>query len=506
MPFNFEPGWADRYPPLPVVIDFLKREQIEAYLVGGPVRDLLLGRQQIADLDFVGPENGLTVARRAADALGAAYYPLDEQRGFGRVVFEPQPDDRHSHPVHLDFVTFQGESLLEDLRARDFTINTLAISLTDPPRLIDPLQGQRDLEIGLIKAASPAAFRQDPVRVIRAVRQAVEFNFSIEAKTEEQLRQVGPILTFSSPERKREELLKLLNTPAPGRAVRGLDHYQLLPDLLPEVETMQAVSQGPPHHLDVFDHTVTALDAWAEMLQTGLPDSLEQFHPQIECYLDKKLAGELTRRELMPLAILWHDVGKPLTRTGTGSKEDRIRFIGHERASADIARQVMKEFRFSNQAIDFVTGIIANHMRPLLLAADGGKISRRAIYRYFRATENQGERCGVAVLLHALADHQATYLPNSDQEETARARLLAVSRQLLAAYFEARERVVDPEPLLTGRDLIEKFGLSPGPLIGRLLARLKEAQATGQVGDPASALIFIENDPEFIKDRSKSDL
>lgn len=506
MPLNFEPDWADRYPPLPAVIDFLKQAQIEAYLVGGPVRDLLLGRKQIADLDFVGPESGLTVARQVADALGAAYYALDERRGFGRVVFEPQPDERASAPVHLDFVTFQGESLLADLQARDFTINALAISLTGPPRLIDPLHGQRDLETGLIKAASPAAFQQDPVRVIRAVRQAVEFNFSIEAKTEEQLRQAGPDLIFSSPERKREELLKLLNTPAPGRAVQGLDHYHLLPYLLPEIETMQSVSQGPPHYLDVFDHTIEALHAWAEMLKIGPPDSLARFHPHLEQYLDKTLAGELTRRELMPLAILWHDVGKPLTRTRTGSKKDKIRFIGHEKASADIARQLMREFRFSNQAIDFVAGIIANHMRPLLLAADGGKISRRVIYRYFRATENQGEQCGVAVLLHALADHQATYPPGSIQEETARASLLAMCRQLLAAYFEARQRLVDPEPLLTGRDLIEKFGLSPGPLIGRLLARLKEAQATGQVGDPASALAFIENDPELIEDRSKSDL
>jgi tRNA nucleotidyltransferase/poly(A) polymerase len=441
-----------------------------------------------------------------ADALGAAYYPLDESRGFGRVVFEPQPNERSSHRVHLDFATFQGESLLEDLQARDFTINALAISLTDPPRLIDPLAGQRDLETGQIKAASPAAFQHDPVRVIRAVRQAVEFDFSIEARTEKHLQQAGPGLIISSPERKREELVKLLNTPAPGRAVQRLAHYHLLPYLLPEVEAMQGVSQQPPHYLNVFDHTTRALDAWAAMLKTGLPDLLAGSQPQIERYLDKKLAGELTRRELMPWALLWHDVGKPLTRTGTGSKEDRIRFIGHERASADIARRVMKEFRFSNQAIDFVGRVIANHMRPLLLAADGGKISRRVIYRYFRATNDQGEQTGVAVLLHALADHQATYPPGSIQEQTARALLLAVSRQLLAAYFEARNRVVDPEPLLTGRDLIDEFGLTPGPLIGRLLARLIEAQATGQVGDRASALAFIENDPDLIESRSKSDV
>jgi len=503
MAIKFESDWGRNYPPLPEVIDFLQMEQIETYLVGGPVRDLLLEREHIADLDFVGLENGLMVARRVADALGAAYYPLDEERGVGRVVCESQSGEDGSLRIHLDFATIRGETLLADLQDRDFTINAIAINLTGPSQLIDPLQGQRDLEIGQIKAVSPVAFQNDPVRVIRAVRQAIEFNFSIEVKTGQHLQQAAPILTTISPERKRDELLKLLNTTAPGRAVQLLDRYQVLSHLLPEVETTRAVSQGPPHHLDVFDHTARALDAWADMLKTGLQGVLSQFQPQVEQYLDEELAGNLTRRQLIPLALLWHDVGKPLTRTAT---ENKIQFIGHERRSAQIARRVMKEFRFSNQAVEFVGRVIANHMRPLLLAADGGKISRRAIYRYFQATDGMGEQTGVAVVLHALADHRATYPPNSTQEQTARKRLLAASQQLITAYFDKRDQVVDPAPLLAGRDLIEIFGLPQGQLIGLLLTRLKEAQATGQVADRASALDFIENDPDFIKNRSKSDV
>jgi poly(A) polymerase len=338
------------------------------------------------------------------------------------------------------------------------------------------------------------------------VRQAIEFNFSIEVKTGQHLQQAAPILITTSPERKREELLKLLNTTAPGRAVQLMGRYQVLSHLLPEVETTREVSQGPPHHLDVFDHTARALDAWADMLKTRLPEILSQFQPQVEQYLDEELAGNLTRRQLLSLALLWHDVGKPLTRTIAGATKNKIQFIGHERKSAQIAQRVMKEFRFSNQAVEFVRRVIVNHMRPLLLAADGGKISRRAIYRYFQATNGMGEQTGVAVILHALADHRAIYPPESTQEQTARKRLLAVSQQLIAAYFDKRGQVVDPAPLLAGRDLIEIFGLPQGQLIGLLLARLIEAQAMGQVADRASALDFIENDPDFIKNRSKSDV
>jgi hypothetical protein len=145
-------------------------------------------------------------------------------------------------------------------------------------------------------------------------------------------------------------------------------------------------------------------------------------------------------------------------------------------------------------------------MRPLLLAADGGKISRRAIYRFFRATDATSVEAGVAVALHALADHGATYPPKSVQGQPARKRVLAVIDQLIAAYFEQRERVVDPPPLLNGRDLIETFGLKQGRLIGLLLDRLREAQATGQVADRTAAIAFIESDPDFIEHRSKSEV
>jgi putative nucleotidyltransferase with HDIG domain len=484
-------------PLLQQVIKSLQTHHLEAYLVGGAVRDMLLGREQIVDLDFAVPGDGLAVARRVANSLNAAFYPLDAERGTGRVVFNrgATPLEGASHlQSYLDFASVRGSTLLDDLVDRDFTINAIAISLTEPFQLIDPLAGRRDLEQRQIRVASAAAFSHDPVRTLRAVRQAVELDFAIEAETEAYLRAAAPGLSGISPERQRDELLKLLNTPAPGQAVQMLRQLGLLPYILPEVEPMIGVSQGPPHHLDVFDHTTAALDAWAAMLQSGLADLPAHLQGVVSQELNQPLAGNLTPQTLLPLALLLHDTGKPQTRSET-ERPFKVHFHGHEKISAKIARKLMQRFHFSNQAADFVETGVAQHMRPLLLAW-GEKVSRRAIYRFFRDTGGSSYQAGVAVALHALADQRATYAPGEGGPELQELRELVY--KLITAYFEQREQVVDPPPFLTGRDLIKSLGLTEGRLVGLLLNRLKEAQATGEVVDRETALAFIQADADFM--------
>lgn len=482
------------YPLLQQTVEILRAQQVEAYLVGGAVRDLLLERPEIVDFDFVTAREGLKVARRVADALGAAFYPLDAERDTGRVVYQA---GRGDSPTYLDFASFRGADLQADLADRDFTINAIAMSLAG--QVIDPLEGQQDLQAGWIRAASPEAFQRDPVRVLRAVRQAAAFRFRIETGTEQALRQAAPLLNRVSPERQRDELLKLLNTPAPGESIRQLHHLGVFPPWLPEVEAMVGVTQSTPHYLDVFDHTATALDIWAERWQEadfGLPPHL---HAQVLPYLSQSLGSNLTQASLMPLALLFHDAGKPQSRTEE-FKEGRLKihFYGHERKSAPLVRRAMKRFHFSSQATDFVEMVVTQHMRPLSLASAAGsqgEVSRRAIFRFFQDCAGHPYNAGVAVTLHALADHFATYPPGKGQQ--AEAALRAVINPLLTAFFEQREEMIDPPLLLSGRDLMDTLGLPQGPLIGLLLRRLKEAQATGQVTTYEGALEFIKADPDF---------
>jgi tRNA nucleotidyltransferase/poly(A) polymerase len=493
MKLNLKGGWLNDHPLLQKVADISRSHQTEIYLVGGAVRDLLLGRETIVDLDFAVPDDGLAIARQVANLLSVAFYPLDLARGTGRVVYNA-PSAYGLQKSYLDFATFRGATLLDDLADRDFTINAIALSLTNPDQLIDPHQGQRDLAAGQIQAVSEAAFDHDPVRVLRAIRQATEFNFSIEAQTQQLLSRAAPRLIHVSPERQRDELVKLLNTPAPGQAGQMLLHLDVLPHILPEVKAMSKVNQSPPHYLDVFDHTTAALDAWATMRLNNFSEVPVGLQAAVQQYLNDPLAGNVTPQILMPLALLLHDTGKPLVRTQAA---DKIQFLGHEKESAKIARQVMQRLHFSGQAIGFVEKVVAHHMRPLMLAE--GKVSRRAIYRLFRDTTGGNYQAGVAVALHALADQRATYPPGQGKAEEQ--ALLEVIHKLIAAYFEQRNQVVAPPPLLTGRDLIKELGLNPGQLVGLLLNRLKEAQAVGQVHTRDQALDFIKADPDFLADR-----
>ncbi|RMF01156.1 MAG: CCA tRNA nucleotidyltransferase [Chloroflexi bacterium] len=488
--------WLTQHHLLQRVVNVLHAQQVDAYLVGGAVRDFLLGRKNIVDLDFAVPVDGVAAARLVADALDAAYYPLDAERGTGRVVFD-RPAGSSSTRFYLDFASFRGRDLPTDLRDRDFTINAIALSLTGAPALIDPLNGLRDLENGQIKAVSNGAFRRDPVRVIRAVRQAVDFGFSIESRTAEQITQAADLLPLVSAERQRDELLKLLNTPAPGHAVRQLHRLQILPHILPEVAQMAGVTQSAPHHLDVFEHTLAAMDAWVELNSAGWPDIEETLRPKLPDYLRTLLPGELPVFKLMPLALLLHDTGKPRTRSQTGAAGQRkIQFLGHEKESAEVTRQVAHRLRLSGVARDFLETVVLHHLRPGLLSREPS-LSRRAIFRFFQATDRQTFHAGAAVCLHALADHRATFAPGQGHQEEQ--TLLAVVNRLLAGYFEQRERLIEPPPLLSGRELIRELGLKPGPTIGQLLHRLKEAQATGVVSTRAEALAFVQSDPDFAR-------
>ncbi|MDM8520041.1 HD domain-containing protein [Anaerolineales bacterium HSG6] len=478
--------WLAQQPLLKQVVDILQSKQIESYLVGGAVRDMLLGRTVVPDLDFVVPKNGLKIARFVADSLGGAFYPLDESRDTGRVICND------AHKSYLDFSSYRGPDLLTDLAVRDFTINAIALKLNDSLDIIDPFQGQVDIEQKRIQLVSDEALQNDPIRVLRAVRQSIKFDFTIEPKTEQQIKISAPLLIENvSPERQRDELIKLLNTPRPGQALKSLHELSILAHIMPEVSAMVGIAQSAPHHLDVFEHTVVTLDIWGANLLSSIASAshplsvLSPWQAELEGYLTQQLAGNISCKALIPFAILLHDTGKPVTQTHDNGK---IRFLGHEQESVKIAHRTMSNLRFSGEAIAFVTMIVKNHMRPLSLSLQDG-VSRRAIYRLFRANRYKSVQSGIALGLHALADHYGTY--PAGEGKAAEEKLLAVVVNMFKAYFEQNDKLINPSPILTGRDIIDRFNIKQGRLIGRLLRDLKEAQAIGEVMDEDSAVEFI---------------
>ncbi len=458
---------------------------VRLWPVGGAVRDALLGRS-IHDWDFAVERDALGLARAVADALGGDFYPLDAERDTGRVILTTESGAR----MELDFAVLRGETLEADLAARDFTVNALALG--ENGVVVDPTGGRDDLQARRVRAVSEWVFRDDPLRLLRAVRIEAELGFEIEPETVGRILRDAPWLAQPSAERIRDEFARLLALPGAAASLRRLDELSLLVYVIPELETLKGVEQSPPHYLDVWQHTLATMDALEGIIAAicgsnnssgsawgDLARVLGQFAGDVSAHLAVEVSGGRDRATLLKLAALLHDVGKPRTRSQ--DEDGHIHFYNHEPVGAQIAVKRMAQLRFSRDEEERVRVIVGQHLRPAFLA-QGGPLTRRAIYRYFRATGC----AGVDVVLLALADHLAIWGPRL--EEARWARLLDVAETLLTHWFERHEETISPPPLITGGDLIAAFGLEPGPQIGRLLELLREAQAAGEVRTREEAL------------------
>lgn len=491
---HFEEGIVEHPLPFPPLLqqirEILLGEPGPVYLVGGAVRDALLGRENY-DLDFVLPKGAVRLAFRVANALMAPAYVLDDQRDTGRVVL--------AYPnTMLDFASFRAPDLEADLQDRDFTINALAIPATAQSRqaVIDPTGGLQDLQQQTIRAIHPQSLANDPVRSIRAVRLAASLGFKITDDTKSLITSAVPALDSISAERKRDELLKIMLTSRPGDALQQMEQLGLLPALLPEVADLSGLSQSPPHFEDVLAHTRRVLDYLVNLEQQLFsedtsPDpalviaqqSLARFSPYLEKYLAEPVDGGLDRHVILRLGALFHDVGKKETQEIDA--DGRIRFFGHAAVGAKMAGKRLRALSLSKSAITQVKRIIEGHMRPLsLVQAQGSSPSRRAVYRFFQAAQENG----LDICLLALADHLATH--DGPGEEESWLALLGLVEHLFEYYFEKPEEAVKPPQLLSGRDLIDLLGMKPGPEIGRVLRLVEENQAAGEIKSREEALQF----------------
>ncbi|MGB7538262.1 MAG: HD domain-containing protein [Anaerolineales bacterium] len=484
------PGFA-----LPPILDEIRAHVAspEAYLVGGAIRDSLLGRP-VVDIDIVLRGSGVEAARSAANALGAAFYPLDPERGIGRVILV-----RGKSRYTLDFASLRESSIGQDLALRDFTVNAIALPLSPNAALIDPLHGERDVQDAILRACSPHAIADDPVRAIRAIRLATQLGFRIEKETKEQARSGASLLEKISAERIRDEVFRILSGRKVAAAIHSLESLGLLRVILPETAGLAGGRPDGPDRSDVWDHTLAALEKLETVCDVlarepgagragdpamGLARArLGRFQASLAEHLARPLCDERPLRGLLFLAAVLHDAAKPETRSVNALGE--VHFLGHEQLGADWALHRAIALRFSNDEADFISKIVRNHMRAQVLQSSP-PVTRRAVFRFFRGTGP----CGVAVSLFFLADTLATVAAEPAQEKWQ--STVETVHALLEGYFERPEEMIRPTPLLTGDDLIRDFHLSPGPQIGELLDALREAQAAGEVASREDAISLIE--------------
>ena len=472
---------------------------LRLWLVGGAVRDLLLQRPA-HDWDFVVEGQATALARRVANALGGAYVLLDAEHDTARAIVD---DPETQQPVTLDLAGLRGATLEDDLYARDFTLNAMALTLEG--ELLDPTGGQRDIAARCIRVTTERSFIQDPARLFRAVRTAAELGFSIEAPTLALLRSQADSIESVAAERVRPELLRILQTETATASLRQAETLGLLAQVLPEITALRQIEQSAPHHYaNVLDHSYAvvaamkallaqthgrapaplclrevAAPAWAwKMLKTALLP----YQTALVATLAEPVTFESTRADLLSWGALFHDAGKAGTRTVDAN--GATHFYGHTESSAEMVQARFTALRFATKAQLFVTTLAAAHMR-LSTLSEGPQLTRRAVYRFFRDTGD----AGVAVVLLSLGDVLAVYGPRLKRETWQ--RVLRVAAGLLAGAFTYSEAVIAPPPLLNGHDL-QAMGMRQGPALGALLEQLREAQAAGEVQTREQAEAFVE--------------
>jgi poly(A) polymerase len=454
----------------------LAEKGIQSYIVGGFVRDAVLGRPT-EDIDIAVRGSGTETAAAVAEALEGRYVLLDSENGMGRVVV---------HDGVLDFATMRG----------DFTINTMAIetdkmtgTVIDTRDIIDPFHGLQDLENGILRAVSDSAFRDDAVRLLRGIRMAAELKFTIDGHTEELIIAESKAIAGVAGERIREELLKLFSLPDAGDRLKYLDRTGLLTALIPELKQARGVDQPHIHVWDVFEHSLQAVKAAEFILRESEIDfagakvlDMVPWTEELKEHFSQVIGNGSTRRSLLKLAALLHDIAKPQTREIDES--GRARFLGHPQEGADMAESIMERLRFSTREIKLVALLIKYHLRPTQMTHEDLP-SNRAIYRYFRDT---GES-GIDILYLSLADHLATRGPGLELVQWR--EHCQMVRHILEKHGES-EKITPPLKLIDGNDIINLFKISPGPRVGTLLEAVREARATGEINTRQEAVDLVK--------------
>jgi len=473
------PVWLKQYPPelLEEINEVAGQHGKKLFFAGGVVRDWLLGVTP-KDLDLVVSCHAVPMAVKLAAILGGTYVALHEQEGVARVVW---------HDLTVDLSEFRkgSRSIEDDLRQRDFTINAMAIPFALPSQvpfssalIIDPTGGQEDLRRGVVRACHPGVFLEDPLRLLRAFRFVAVLGFRMDRLTEQSIGQQVSMLGNVAAERIHYELDLIMASCRAGAVIRQLDEAGILGLLFPELKEGQGLNQPASHHLDVFFHNLEALSCLEEVIR-----SLHRFFPQQAGHLERYCA-DLKTTTLLKWAAIFHDLGKPYTAKIIS---DRITFYGHDRVGIEVFGRIADRLKWSRADAGRVERFIGLHMWPFHLnnARKKTGLTGRACLRLFKRAGDDLP----GLFLLAMADSLAGKGPKKPANtELDLARLY----DEIDKVVQERIRPLLEQPrLLTGHDLIEVFGLIPGPHFAKILTGLEQAQLTEGVATREDALSWV---------------
>lgn len=464
------------FPELGLLHTLIRRRDAAVFLVGGALRDIFLGRET-RDFDFAVSCGAIGLARSFARTIKGTFVLLDEDIGCARVVKK-----KAGGLWTFDFADFRAAPFEKDLKKRDFTINTFALDFRALKRGDDfqgALLGNRpalkDIKDRVIRMVARAAFVDDPLRLLRAYSLAAQHGFRIEAGTKRAIRARARLISKVSPERVREELFKIFESPRAAATLKAMHADGLLFAVIPQLRVMDDVPQGGYHHLGVWEHSLETILQLEKMCETFSGDIA------VRSYLDEVIAGGHSRRALMKFACLVHDIGKPETMR---KEEGRTSFHGHEHAGARIVRVIARQLLLSTKERHALEDMVTLHLRPGYLS-NFKKPSDRMIFRFFRDAKTEA----VSVLLLSTADQRATRGPLTTDYDVRHHEDIAFP--LIRKYFEKKAEAPVVR-LISGHDLIRKLKLEPGPRFSKILKAVEEAQHLGKVTTKAGAILLAE--------------
>lgn len=458
------------YKPIADLLDGLTGEQ-GWWLVGGAVRDALLGREvHEADLAVAGDSHAL--AQRVRQIVGGSIFNLSDRFGTWRVV---------SDDLQVDLTPLRGDSIEADLALRDFTVNALAVAGGDSDgHVIDSLGGLADLDGRRLRLASETAYQDDPLRTIRLARFAAQLGFEPDSQAALLAREAAPRLESVAGERVWFELKSLVTSAAPRRGIEVLRETGVMLAALPELDRLVGIEQSVYHHLDVYDHTLEVLDQVLE-LECEPESVFAEDGAAIVQALGEPLADGLTRAQALRLGALLHDIGKFDTRVVYDN--GRVGFPNHDNRGAEMIRALAKRLRTSDRASSHLASLAQHHL--VLGFAAGRELSRSDVYGYL-------SRCSpveLDVTLLSVADRLATRGRKADE---AIERHIELARALAREALSWREFKSQP-PLVRGDLLAAELGIDTGPALGKLLAAVDQARFKGDLTTAEEAIAFARS-------------
>ena len=447
--------------------DFVLKEINEGYLVGGSIRDLFTKNCVFCDRDISikGAEN---FARKIANKWDGTFIELDSENKIYRVVL---PDKIN----FLDISELQGNSIEEDLKRRDFTINAIAYDLAND-KFVDVTGGLKDLKNKVLRHIDDKNFEDDPLRILRAFRFYAVTGFSMAKELEDALKKYMPMALNPAKERINYEIMKLFGGDFASSTLLKMDEFGLLEKIFPCVNEMKKVPPNTHHHLDLFNHVVETVRQ-IEIMYNEL-SGFEKKH------LDAVDFGGFPRINHLKLAGFLHDIGK--FSTWTIEEGGRHRFIKHDDVGSKMVVPLLRDLKFSKKQIEYISCMIKNHIYPSNVIV-APRLNEKVMMRYVR---KMGDNVVDNIIL-AKADRLSARGIDIT-EEIVNANISGLDK-LLDFYLSKKDTLAPLPKLIDGREIMEFLNIKPSPKLGEIINAVNEAQLNGDVLTHEDAVRFILN-------------